>query len=416
VGVDFVVRSKETVRVVVRILLTTGIFPPDIGGPATYVPLAAAGLARLGHRTRVLTTREGTDGSPSRFPFEVQSVERNSPLVRRTLAFARSTARLAQGADVVFANGMHLESLLGAIAARRPIVLKIVGDPAWERSVRLGWTTQSFEGFQEAGSDARAGVLKAQRRLVARCARHVIVPSRYLARVVEGWGVPEGRISVIYNAVAAPSSSPAAVGVSRALRVVTVGRLVPWKGIDLLIRAVSQVEDVRLTVVGDGPEEPTLRELARRCDVAERVSFAGRIPQDELRMLLRAHDVFALASAYEGLPHVLLEAMGEGLPVVATTAGGIPEVVVPGETGLLIQPTVTSAANALSWLQQDRELVAQIGRRARRHIEDRFTIEAMLRGTEHVLRSTLARPDDRRVLNGKDPSSIMERPAVVGDR
>jgi colanic acid/amylovoran biosynthesis glycosyltransferase len=124
--------------------------------------------------------------------------------------------------------------------------------------------------------------------------------------------------------------------------ILTVGRVVPLKGNVTLIRALAALAErgieARLTVVGDGPQLPELRELASRLGVADRVELTGAVGQDEIRGFYERADVFALASFAEGLPVVLVEAMATGLPVVASQITGVPELVEDAVSGALAAP------------------------------------------------------------------------------
>jgi glycosyltransferase involved in cell wall biosynthesis len=135
---------------------------------------------------------------------------------------------------------------------------------------------------------------------------------------------------------------PARGDVTGPLRVLTVGRALPVKGHALLVEAVADATrrgaDVRLTIVGDGPELDRLRARARSLGVADRIEFAGAVGQDRVRDYYAQADVFALPSFAEGLPVVLIEAMAMGLPVVASRITGIPELVDEGVSGLLFIP------------------------------------------------------------------------------
>jgi glycosyltransferase involved in cell wall biosynthesis len=167
-------------------------------------------------------------------------------------------------------------------------------------------------------------------------------------------------------------------------KVVTVGRLISLKQIDLLIEAVSRLDDVGLVVVGNGPERERLEELARRLGVAERVHFAG---VSSKQALLSACDLFVLNSTHEGFPYVVLEAMSLGLPVVATAVGGIPEVVQHGQNGLLIAPNANGALSKtlmkLVTSSEERQRLAS----GAQETTQRFQRCAMIEATEATLRA-----------------------------
>lgn len=167
--------------------------------------------------------------------------------------------------------------------------------------------------------------------------------------------------------------------------ILTVGRVVPVKGQSLLVEALPELArrgvDARLTIVGDGPQLPELRELARRLGVEERVSFAGAVGQDEIRRHYERADVFALPSFAEGLPVVLIEAMATGLPVVASRITGVPELVEEGVSGELVIPgRADELADALERvLSAPAERRAEMGRAGRERVVAEFDIERTAR-------------------------------------
>lgn len=378
-----------------RILFVTGIFPPDIGGPATYVPLMAKALSKRGHEVQVLTTSEPADlrNDDSGFPFPVVRINRRLPLWRRTVAFTRAIVYHGREADVIYANGMHLEAVLANIFVRKPLVMKIVGDEAWERATRKGWTQDNFEDFQSKRQKLPAELNKRLRSWTVRRANKVIVPSEYLKRYVTGWGVAENRCMVIYNAAqfeeqnevsSATQNRPAAEKVTR---LITVGRLVPWKHVDLILAAISDLAHVSLMVVGEGPCREEWEQQAGTFGISGRVSFIGSVQKEEMAPLLRQHDIFVLASSYEGLPHIVLEAMAEGLAVVATAVGGTPEILEDGLNGLLIPANDRhTLQQALQRLTEDFELRRALARGGRSTVETKFSPRVMVDKTEVLLR------------------------------
>ena len=184
----------------VKILLTTGIFPPDIGGPATYVPFMAEALVRNGHDVTVVCLADDPRASPGRYPFRLVRLPRREPRLARLARTVLRLTREGRGADVVFGNGLLLEVGLAAAMLRAPLVLKVVGDWAWERATNAGATSRSFEEFQLRGDRGRRSWAGWLRSLMVRRGRAVIVPSEYLARWVAGWRVAPERIHVVYNA------------------------------------------------------------------------------------------------------------------------------------------------------------------------------------------------------------------------
>jgi glycosyltransferase involved in cell wall biosynthesis len=373
----------------VRILIVTGIFPPDAGGPATYVPAAAAAFAARGHTVTVVTTSEasGAVASDGR-SYRVVRISRRRPYPLRALESMAAIVVEGRAADVVYCNGLYPETVAANLILRRPLVMKIVGDWVWERATNRGWTTDSFDAFQRRQHGGRLAALCRVRNACVRRAEAIIVPSRFLAGAVERWGVPPSRLRVVPNASAAEARPEGEVRVPlrTTFRLITVARLVSWKRIDRLIRLLADWPEAGLIVVGDGPERARLLELAATLGLDARVWFAARVDRSAVMSLLAASDVFVLNSTYEGLPHVVIEAMRAGVPVVATDAGGTREVVVDGETGLLVPPDDPNALrDAVAALLTDPARRRSLAARAAAAVAARFTPAAMIDATEAVL-------------------------------
>src|SRR6187431_1214084 len=191
---------------------------------------------------------------------------------------------------------MIRRAALGAALARRPLVVKLVSDEAFERARRSGRFDGTLDEFQSAGG-ARFRALRATRTAALRRARHVFCPSAYLRRVALGWGLDAERVSVL------PNPAP----------------------------EVPQM----------APRDELRRELELDGQVlvlAGRLRFLGSVPRETVLRLFRAADASVLPSAWENFPHTVVEALAVGCPVIASAVGGVPEVVRDGENGLLVPP------------------------------------------------------------------------------
>lgn len=322
-----------------RIFVASGIFHPEPGGPATYLYELLPELLARGHAVTALSFGD-PPGEAQGYPYPLTRISRRASYPRRQWAYYQSAARLWPGHDLAYVHTLGLPLPAGA----RPRVGKIVGDKAWERAVNRGWVAPGtdIDRFQTERYSPLVEAGKALRARQARRFDHIIVPSEYLRRMVIGWGVDPARVTVVYNALRAGDPPPvsqeearARLGLPPGPLLVTAARLTAWKGIDQSLRALQQVDHVRLVVAGDGPERAALEALAGQLGLAERVRFAGRVPRDEIGVFFRAADYTLLYSGYEGLPHVLLESLHAGTPVIASDKGGNPEVVQPGVNGLL---------------------------------------------------------------------------------
>ncbi|MBI4093744.1 glycosyltransferase family 4 protein [Candidatus Kaiserbacteria bacterium] len=287
-----------------RLLIATGLYPPEIGGPATYAKLFEQELPRHGFEVHVL-------------PF---SLVRHMPPIIRHIAYAWLLSKRIGGADLVLVQdtvSTGLPVALMCMLAGKKFVVRVPGDYAWEQGVQRFGVKDSLEDFQKHSYGRFVGIFRAIQNYVVRRARCVIVPSSYLKHIVDSWGVTS---TVIYNGIDTRRTDVA----REENLIVSAGRLVPWKGFAELIEIVLKHPHWHLVIVGDGPEKERLEKLTNRSD---RVTFAGKIPNAELRRYMARATVFVLNSSYEGLSHTLLEASAEGAPILATKVGGNPEIV-----------------------------------------------------------------------------------------
>jgi glycosyltransferase involved in cell wall biosynthesis len=355
-----------------RVLVVSGIWPPDVGGPASHAPDVASFLAGRGHDVEVVTT---ADTAPAPEPYPVHWASRRllkGAIHARTAALVRSRARRA---DVVYTTGMFGRSAVGALAARRPYVVKLTADPAFERSRRRGWVAGGVEDFQQGGGGPMAGVLRRARDLELRRAAHVFCPSAYLRELVLSWGVSPKRVGVLPNPAPDVPDLPQREELRRAFglngaTLAFAGRLTVQKSLDRALEAVASA-GVDLVIAGDGPDRAPLERRAHELGIAERVDFLGSQPRQRTIELFRAADAAILSSSWENFPHTVVEALAVGTPVLAMEAGGVAEVVRDGVNGLLVAPGDTAAlAEAVRRYFADTRLREQLRANAAASVAD----------------------------------------------
>jgi len=332
-----------------RVLVTSPVFPPDLGGPAVYVPSIGRFLVERGHEVKVIAFC--SDPAPAGFPFEVETISRGSLPVRYVKAFWR-VLRTAGRYDVVYVNEhLALLHVLAAKLRRKPVVIRIMVDGSWEIAHRKGWCAgDDIVTFQGKSYGWRVRLTRLlQRRWWGWCS-HIIACSEFLRQIlVQHHGVPPDKVQRIFNGYHGPraedvpetrAEARTKLGLDPARRyVLTICRLMNWKRVDGILHALAGLpEDVHLLVAGDGDMEDPWRSLAAELGVAHRATFLGNVPHSEIPMLVRAADVFVLNSEYEGLSHTLLEVLNLGTPIIASGVCGNPEVVEDGVNGLLVDP------------------------------------------------------------------------------
>ncbi|MES2709361.1 MAG: glycosyltransferase family 4 protein [Verrucomicrobiota bacterium] len=196
----------------------------------------------------------------------------------------------------------------------------------------------------------------------------------------------ESRIHRVYNGIDAPQFPRASPGESGRLKIVSVGRLIDFKGFPVLLEAAARLLargiDFEAVIIGEGPQRPVLEEKIRTLGLADRVRLAGVRSQEEIKRELAAAGVFSLACLTDGkgamdiLPTVMLEAMACGLPIVSTTLAGVPEIVVHGVTGLLTEPeNAEGLADHLITLALDPALRARMGAAGYERVREVFALE-----------------------------------------
>jgi glycosyltransferase involved in cell wall biosynthesis len=174
-------------------------------------------------------------------------------------------------------------------------------------------------------------------------------------------------------------TAPPAPAEGRPVRMLTVCKLSPRKGVAILLEATRDLVDagvdLDLTVVGDGPQRGELEQLCLELGIGERVTFAGAVGQDRIAEFYEAADLFAMSSFAEGIPVVLMEAMAYELPVVAPATMGVPELVESDRTGLLFRPGRTDQlSDAVGRLARDAELRQRLGAAGRQKVAAEFDI------------------------------------------
>jgi glycosyltransferase involved in cell wall biosynthesis len=317
-----------------RILITSPIFPPDLGGPSTYVPSLASDMAARGHEVTVVAFC--SDPEPKGWPFRVISIPRQWMPLRYLKDFL-TVLREAGNADLVYINE-HL-ALHVALAARlrgKPTMVRVCVDGTWEISHRLGWHSDTITDYQFRTYGWKVAFARRLQRMWWGWMDRIIAPSRFLKSIVEGYGVPEQMVDLVHNAYHGPIEFPDTRETCRQrlglpadqVVLLSICRLMIWKGVDGLIRVLKKLpENHHLYVAGDGDELDNWKNVAAELGLSDRVHFLGNVPHAEVMTWIRASDVFLLNSAYEGLSHTLLEVMWLGTPAAVSAVCGNPELI-----------------------------------------------------------------------------------------
>jgi glycosyltransferase involved in cell wall biosynthesis len=270
----------------------------------------------------------------------------------------------------------------------------------------FGWAAQRASGARVVATFYSVEVrwisrampaLKAFLRWTIRFPDRVVAISRATAEEIQS--VVRVPVDVIPYTVALPPS-PATNPADGRFRILFVGRLVERKGVDVLLRALAQLRDlpqVEAVIVGDGPERQRLEALSRELGIDGQVKFTGRVPDDELRRQYAAASAFVLPAIVdvrgdtEGLGVVLLEAMNSRIPVIASNAGGIVDIVEHERSGLLVPAGDAAAlASAMRRLATDRTFARSLGEAGHRRLNEHFTWDSIVSRWTSIYTNVLA--------------------------
>lgn len=351
-----------------NILIATPLYPPDIGGPATYTRLLETELPK--HNIKTIIASFGS--------------VRSLPKIVRHIVYFLYLLVLSIETKTMYALdpvSVGFPALIASKLTRKRFLLRIVGDYAWEQyQVQIAnrkLQNKEFitlEEFQKRKFDLVTEWRRKIEHFVARSAVKIIVPSRYLKGIVEQWGIPAAKIEVIYNALEPLVFTETKEDVRKKLTmhgtiIFSAGRLVPWKGFAALIDVVAELKkeipDIKLYIAGDGPERKRLESRIMNQELGNAVFLVGRLSRDSLIEYVWAADVFVLNTAYEGFSHQLLEVMALGVPIVTTSAGGNPELIENQKTGLFVSYNDRQEIKkAIRLLIQNKKLYSRISQNA----------------------------------------------------
>lgn len=367
----------------VRLVLVTQDFAPRRGGIQTWALEISRFFAGRCQDFCVIAPRaESAEQADRALDFRVIRCGTPNTLIA---AAAPELARLASRER--FDHTLHAQwsTAPAALCLRQRGRLAQVTVAAHGRELLL-------EPWQKLGPLQSGYDLVRKRTLVS--ADCILAASAFTAGLVRELGVPDERIRVIGQGVDPARFRPmdvsglrAKLGVGSRPLLVTVSRLVPRKGIDTVIRALSRVRarvpDAFYLIAGEGPDRARLEALVERERVAEAVRFVGAVPDAELPLWFALGDLFVMPSRsdgadVEGFGIVFLEASASGRPVVASHAGGIPDAVAEGVSGLLVPPDDPERlAERVEELLSDPARAADLGRRGRERVLAEFTWQAI---------------------------------------
>ncbi|HRY52898.1 MAG TPA: glycosyltransferase [Candidatus Portnoybacteria bacterium] len=360
-----------------KILIATGIYPPDLGGPATILTELPGALKKEGMAIKVITYSDVLLSEEEKKEGMVYRISRQQSSFGRQAKYFFQMLKLSFWADMIYATDTYsvgyFAYVIKALTGKKYLV-RFAGDSAWETAVARGWTEDYIVDFQKKKYDSAIEKSKQRRTRIMVKADRIIAVSNFMAEVAGLIGVAKEKITVIYNSVDFFGEQSAKIK-PEAPTLVFAGRLMPWKGVEALLYVVAKLKEqwpeIIFEVLGDGPEDKKLKELAHKLKIEPNVKFCGRVSEKDSHIIFARSTIFILNTNYEGLPHSVLNAMRAGLPVITTAVGGNVEVVQSGENGLLVPYNDKQAwVSAISRLLGDESLQAKFVANSQKTLEN----------------------------------------------
>ena len=316
-----------------KILVTTGIFPPDVGGPARFVPEICKNLS-INHDITVITYSNKTF-EEFKYDFKVLRIYRNSIKLIRFLKTIMTIYKFGKEVDVIFVNGLWLEVYITNTILKKRIYRKIVGDPVWEKFNNKNSNFIDFDKFQNAKKNFYYTFFTFLRNNSFKSSDLIIVPSDHLKLFVRKTGY-NGEIIQINNGTKITEYNEEVTDNNFLI----VSRLVKHKNIDLVIKTFKKINDnlslnFKLDIVGDGPEYKNLENLINKLNLTEKIFLIGKKNETEVEKYYKEAKFFIQVSSYEGSPHSILEAINYNNFVIATDFGGVVEILSPNFSELI---------------------------------------------------------------------------------
>lgn len=334
------------------IVLATGIYPPQIGGPATYVQHVAEQFVAAGHTVTVVTYGEAEESDM----WQVERVTARLPLLR-WFAYAATLRRVAQDADVLIAfSSISCGVPLVLSGIRKPKkILRLGGDFFWERYTDWGGT-KSLRAFYDTGALFSKWLMA----LVLRQFDHLVFSTQWQQALYQTHYRKLPATSVIQNAlpVAVDPLAPVHHEAHSPLRLLFMGRFVRFKNISALLQALPQVPECTLTLIGTGPLDDALRTQVEQLDLHIRVQFVGPVHGEDKQEMFAMHDALILPSLTEISPNTALEARAYGVPVVLSAETGLSAELTHGMM-LLPLHTTDDIAKAISQVITEYDVIAE---------------------------------------------------------
>ena len=321
-----------------KLCLVSGIYPPDIGGPATFIPNLAKRMQLQNYQCTVLTLSDSKSSIRVEHGIRVIRISRKISRIFRVPILVFALLLIGTTNPQFIVNGLYEEFGIANLFLKRKAIIKIVGDPVWERFRNNNSKLISIESFNSISLPLK---YKIQRKIFVislNQANLIVTPGKSLIPIIKSWKV-RPRILYIPNGV----NISKIIFRERMNRAIVISRLVSWKNIDKAIESCINA-NLPLDIFGEGPEKERLERISR--DSKSEICFYPAVSHKTALDLLSKYNYFILLSEYEGQSFALLEAMSLGCVVIVSDIPANTDVVEDAVNGYVISTDSQEVINA----------------------------------------------------------------------
>ena len=310
-----------------KILIATGLFPPQIGGPAVYVFNLSLELEKSGCEIKIVTYADNdakiNDG-------RILTVKKSQNILFRYLKYFWLVLKLSRWADIVYTLDLMSAGLPATLAAKfrnKKIVFRTGGDFLWEKAFQSGWTTQPLSRYYEQKKNWQEKILLSFCRWVLKKMDLVIFSTEFQAEIYrQFYSLPRQKIKLLANAISV-NQIAANQKASNGGSLIFAGRLIKLKNLERLIFAFGKIRnnDLKLLIFGDGPEKENLERIIKKINLENRVKLMGRISHEQLINEIENCRFLILPSITEISPNLALECLSLRKAIILTQETGLPD-------------------------------------------------------------------------------------------
>jgi len=356
-----------------NILITVGIFPPDIGGPASFVPKIANHLINMDNKVKIICLAD-EENLLLEDELDVLRIRRSTYLPRRWFKTISLIIKHGRKSDILFVNGLGVEAAIANLYLRKKIVRKIVGDPVWERFYNKKRTSETFDDFQNLKHNLNVRIQKLIRNWSISSSEVVITPSDHLKEFINRTN-PKTEVLKINNGIEITEFKRSKTPLHE-FNILINSRLVVQKNIHLVIEAMGSIKnlDINLKIIGEGGEFERLENIITDLKIQNRVKMIGKVENNLISEFLKTSNLFIQASDYEGLPHSILEAINYEVPILSTEVGGCKDLLDSGDRGFIISSPQNKQqiAEKIDYIYENYDTALTKAVAAKKYIQNKY--------------------------------------------